>query len=238
MGKWKVILTLVVVLGVTSSAQGQDTRLTIADMLTNGDMAEIAGRHDDALRWYHIAADHGDASAEVHIGEMYELAKGVPEDMAQAMVWFRKAADQGNAQGEFNVGLLYANGWGVKQDYGQALIWYRRAAEKGDVVAAESVGTIYQNGLGVSPDFGQARIWFDKAIAGGNTGAEIPLCGPYRTAWTHVAFGNDVNAMDSVIAKIDPYCTDLIKAAMTRRGDVGRMRPAIEKPDESKSGQP
>ncbi|WP_244060851.1 tetratricopeptide repeat protein, partial [Aeromonas caviae] len=71
------------------------------------------------------AAEQGNADAQVGLGSMYELGKGVPQDDKQAVTWYHKAAEQGNAEAQFNLGVMYAKGQGVPQDYKQAAVWYR-----------------------------------------------------------------------------------------------------------------
>jgi TPR repeat protein len=204
------------------AAPDSTTNLRPADLVDRGLASYRSEKYEDALRWFRQAADQGSAPAEYQIGEMYELARGVPEDMAQAMVWYRKAADQRYPAAEVAVGTLYANGWGVSRDESQALIWYRKAADQGYAVAQESVGIAYTNGLGVAPDFAEARAWLDRAIAGGNTEAELYLCPPYQEAWIRAFASKDSAKMDRVIAKIDPNCGDLLRDAKAERAKLGR----------------
>ena len=67
----------------------------------------------EALKWFRLAADQGDASAQLHLlGNMYAQGQGVPQDQAEAGKWYRLAADQGFAQAQYNLGLWYATGEG------------------------------------------------------------------------------------------------------------------------------
>ena len=219
-------LALIATVAATGLARADDAPGTIAEMRDRGTRAAAALKYDEAMHWYRIAADRGDAAAQAQVGQLYELARGVPEDMHQAMSWYRKAADQGDPGAETSVGLLYSNGWGVRQDDGQALIWYRKAADQGYPIAEEFVGVAYTNGLGVAANFQKAKPWLDKAIVGGDTEAEYYLCPPYTAAWDKVAFGTDLTAMDRVIGKIDPNCSDLLARAKAVREKLAQMRPA------------
>jgi uncharacterized protein len=82
----------------------------------------------DALKWFHLAADHGDVDAQFNIGGMYEHGQGVPQDYAEAVKWYRLAAERGYANAQNNLGNLYAQGYGVKQDYVLAHMWFNLAA--------------------------------------------------------------------------------------------------------------
>ena len=77
-----------------------------------------AYRRDDAeaVRWYRLAAEQGDASAQLDLGVMYATGEGVPQDAAEAVRWFRLAAEQGDASAQFNLGVRYDTGEGVPQD--------------------------------------------------------------------------------------------------------------------------
>jgi TPR repeat protein len=50
----------------------------------------------EAVRWFRLAADQGDASAQHYLGVSYQNGDGAPQDSAEAARWIRLAADQGN----------------------------------------------------------------------------------------------------------------------------------------------
>ena len=58
------------------------------------------------VKWYRLAADQGDASAQYNLGVMYHFGKGVPQNYAEAAKWYRLAADQGNANAQHSLGLM------------------------------------------------------------------------------------------------------------------------------------
>ena len=49
----------------------------------------------EAVRWYRLAAEQGDAYAQYNLGLMYRKGEGVPQDDAEAVRWYRLAAEQG-----------------------------------------------------------------------------------------------------------------------------------------------
>ena len=52
----------------------------------------------EAVRWYRLAADQGNARAQDLLGFMYRFGgEGVPRDDREAVRWYRLAADQGHA---------------------------------------------------------------------------------------------------------------------------------------------
>lgn len=56
--------------------------------------------YTEAVKWYHKAAEQGDAQAQDMLGRAYLEGKGVEKDYAEAVKWFRKAAEQGHAEAE------------------------------------------------------------------------------------------------------------------------------------------
>jgi TPR repeat protein len=126
-------------------------------------------RHDyaAALRYWRVAADHGEAAAQLNLGIMYEYGQGVRRDYAQAVVWYRKAAEQGFDVAQNNLGAMYYSGLGVPQDYEQAATWSRKAAEQGNAGAQGRLGLMYDDGQGVLQDYVQAYMWYNLAGASG-----------------------------------------------------------------------
>jgi TPR repeat protein len=68
----------------------------------------VAQDDAEAVRWYRLAADQGDAKAQYNIGGCYSKGTGVVQDDAEALRWFRLAADQGLAEAQTLVEWLEA----------------------------------------------------------------------------------------------------------------------------------
>jgi hypothetical protein len=81
-----------------------------------------------SLRVWLPLAEHGDAKAQVYVGEIYEKGLGIPPDYVQAAAWYEKAAKLGDAQGLNHSAYLYEQGLGVAKDTVRALNLYRSAA--------------------------------------------------------------------------------------------------------------
>ena len=86
--------------------------------------------HAEALKWFRLAAEQGDAGAQYNLGVSYDQSQGVPQDYAEALKWYRLSAEQGNADATHNLGGMYAEGNGVPQDYVQAHMWFNLAASR------------------------------------------------------------------------------------------------------------
>jgi TPR repeat protein len=87
----------------------------------------------EAVKWYRLAADQGNAMAQPNLGAMYDNGIGV--SYTEAVKWYRQAADQGDAMAQSNLGAMYDNGTGVRQDYAEAAKWYRLATDQGQAGA-------------------------------------------------------------------------------------------------------
>ena len=91
-----------------------------------------------AMKWYRLAAEQGDSSAQSNLGDMYSLGMGVPEDYKTAMKWYRLAAEQGDSSAQYLLGSMYAEGMGVIQDNVYAHMWWNIAASSGDKEATKN----------------------------------------------------------------------------------------------------
>ncbi len=68
----------------------------------------VPQNYAEAVKWYRLAADQGNAFAQYNLGLMYANGEGVPQNYAEALKWYRLAADQGNAFAQINLGVMYA----------------------------------------------------------------------------------------------------------------------------------
>ena len=173
----------------------------------------------EALKWFHLAADQGDAQAEYSIGDLYDQGQGVPHDDKEALKWYRMAAEKGFAPAQHNLGAMYHDGQGVAKDYQEAIKWYRRAADQGDggaqqilaalyqesiewvrsaagqgvALAQDGLGVLYAQGLGVPEDIKEAAKWWQLAADQGDLDAQSNLGFLYES-------GNGAIKQDYVLA--------------------------------------
>ena len=85
----------------------------------------------EAVKWYRMAAEQGNALGQTNLGVMHEKGKGVPKGYAEAVEWYRLAAEQGHASAQTNLGVMYDKGQGVLQDNVLAHMWYNLGAANG-----------------------------------------------------------------------------------------------------------
>jgi TPR repeat protein len=106
---------------------------------TSAQKALEVGDYATALREFRLLAEQGHAEAQSHLGGMYALGQGVPQNHTEAAQWFHKAAAQGHAGAQAVLGHLYLKGQGVQQDYTEAARWSRKAAEQGQYKAQQAL---------------------------------------------------------------------------------------------------
>ena len=70
----------------------------------------------EAVRWFRLAAEQGNADVQYNLGTIYGAGRGVPQDDAEAARWLRLAAEQGDALAQFDLGVMYVTGGGIPQD--------------------------------------------------------------------------------------------------------------------------
>ena len=84
------------------------------------------------MRWYKLAAEQGNADAQIALGFKYEKGQDVKLDNGEAVRWFKLAAAQGNLLAQVKIGVKYYRGEGVEQDYIKAHMWWNLAGASGD----------------------------------------------------------------------------------------------------------
>ena len=88
----------------------------------------VPQNHNEAAKWYRLAALQGHNGARIQLGSLYANGQGVVQDYAEAGKWFRLAAKENVNKAQFNLGVLYSLGKGVLQDYVKAHMWFNLSA--------------------------------------------------------------------------------------------------------------
>jgi TPR repeat protein len=115
------------------------------------------------------AAEHGDAKAQLALGDLYVRGEGVAQDSAEGIRWCRKAADQGNIQALKYLALL------LGYDHAEVVRLHRKAADLGDAETQYLLGEDYYQGQGVPKDKEAATLWYRRAAEQGYLQAQIQL---------------------------------------------------------------
>jgi uncharacterized protein len=107
----------------------------LAARMLLGQTALEAGRGEEAVRHFRIAAENGDARLQVGLGLVLIDGEALPADPLEALHWFRLAALQGHAGGQRGLGALLANGAAGPADPEAGYFWLRLAAGEDSVAA-------------------------------------------------------------------------------------------------------
>ena len=131
------VLATALALASAGAATAQDAGRS---NLESAEAAYDRGDYAEAVRWYRMAADQGNATAQTILGSMYgntfRDVQVVPQNYAEAVRWYRMAADQGNSQGQLSLGHRYLHGEGVPTNYVEAYKWFALSAAQGNVFAS------------------------------------------------------------------------------------------------------
>ncbi len=222
----RVVLSAVSVLAFSCSLSGlvsaADTKL-----YDKGLAAYNAGDYKAAYNFTMPLASQGNPAAKNLMGMMYELGKGVPQDLARSVSYYREGAKQGDPHAQYNLAVSFDSGTGVPQNYREAVRWFRRAADQGISAAQYDLGVMIERGRGIDKNFQKAANWYQKAAKQGHVQAQNNLAWLYEKgqgverslvtayAWFDVAAAQ---GFESAQQK-----RDVIKAELTS-GDLGKAR--------------
>lgn len=118
--------------------------------------------------------------AQVRVGRLAELGRGMTKNLPEAVKWYQKAADQGNVEAEAYLGRMYRTGAGVPRDPLKAAKWSIKAATQSNPVAEANLGYMALDGLVGPPNPADAARWFKKAADHGDGGAMLGLAMLYE----------------------------------------------------------
>jgi TPR repeat protein len=91
----------------------------------------FARDHQEAARWYRMAAQQDHADAMYRLCILSDRGLGLPQDYQEALRWCGLAADSRQANAMLIVGGFFERGRGVPKDLIQAYHWYNLAAAHG-----------------------------------------------------------------------------------------------------------
>ncbi len=119
----------------------------------------------NAQRTSLLAADAGDAEAQLTLGYMFLNGLGAVKDPVRAADYLTKSAAANNAVAIANLGSMYGSGSGVPRDAARALALYEKAIELGNPFALSLAGIACFNGAGTPLDYVAAEQYFLQAAS-------------------------------------------------------------------------
>jgi len=142
---------------VKAEAGDTDAQLLVGAAYDSGRGAPRDG--SQAMEWYRMAADRGNAEAQNSVGSGLQAEKRYEE----ALSWYEKASAQGHALATNNLAYLYDLGLGVKQDRQKGFELYSRAADLGWAEAMWNIANMYGAGQLGEKDMVSACVWAKRA---------------------------------------------------------------------------
>jgi TPR repeat protein len=134
------------------------------------------GHLEDAASLFDQAAQLGNTSAMVDLGECYSSGDGVPQDENKALEWFKRAAEAGNTAGMVSLGGMYLLGVaGSDPDYVEAARWFTKAADRDNPAALYNLAGMYERGHGVAKSLLKAAELYERSAKLGNGEAQKSL---------------------------------------------------------------
>ena len=126
-------------------------QLSMGQLLAGG-LGRVEQDEKEAVKYYQLAAEQGDAEAQNALGFCFDYGKGVTQDRVKAVRWYKLAAEQGHAKAQYSVGNCFYKGEGVRvaQDIAEAVRWCKFAAEQGHADAQNALGLCFDKGEGVA----------------------------------------------------------------------------------------
>jgi len=150
--------------------------------LKNGLGAYYSGNYERAIEYLQPLADKGIARAQVRVGYMYYLGRGVNQNRGTGEKYLKSAmpavtqfAQEDRAWAQADMGSLFEDGVILKQSYPSAVEWYRKAANQGYAGAQTNLGNMYYGGRGVEKNIDTAVGWFKQAAKNGDAVAKRNL---------------------------------------------------------------
>ena len=92
----------------------------------------------EAVKWYRMSPEQGDADVQYSLGNCYLEGKGIPPDHEEAVRFFLNAVEQGHAGAQCALGNCYAVGDGVPQDHTEEYMWFHTSVAYRNGEALES----------------------------------------------------------------------------------------------------
>ncbi|CAI2187290.1 4911_t:CDS:2, partial [Funneliformis geosporum] len=100
---------------------------------------------DEVNYWYHKAADNDNNQLALYkLGELYEIGKGVGENLTRAFEFYKSSANQGYSEALCKVGYYYEHGIIVEADKERAMDLYRLAAKEGNGMAQKYIANLFE----------------------------------------------------------------------------------------------
>ncbi len=122
--------------------------------------------HDQALKWFNVAADHGHSESLnylLHYKEKHRLTY-IFDATAEAVSGYEQEAESGYDQAQFDLGYYYHT---FTKERDKAFYWFKKAGYQGHASAQHFLGEYYLEGNGLDKDEEKAFRWYQRSAKQG-----------------------------------------------------------------------
>ncbi|KAE9009676.1 hypothetical protein PF011_g10172 [Phytophthora fragariae] len=153
-----------------------DATLNLATLYYYGARG-LAQDLERAAALFQKAYDLGASGGAYHLGHIYSLGMGVPQNNATALKYLQEAVNEGNTAAQNELAHMYLQGKGTKPDEEQAVALFKSAAKQGSMEAFYNLGVLHMRGGGSkgavldseNPEYEVAHGYFQVAAHQGHT---------------------------------------------------------------------
>ncbi len=149
-----------------------------------------------------------DASAQYHLGLMYEKGLAVIPDPHKAMRWLLKAAEENHVNAIYALGRISLEGRILPKNYSESFKWFQQAAQLDHPESQYHLGTMYRDGRGIESDELKAHGWLTLAAKNGFQPAEQLIKN----------FNPDSAEAEKVTEKLQGQVTETVRNTVRPRG--------------------
>jgi len=117
------------------------------------------GRFREALEKYLLVAEAGSIEAQLLVGWIYQVGRGVEKNLNESHYWFLKAIESNAPEAQFYLGRLYEQ----ERKYQEAINCFRKSAMQNYLPSIYQMGTMYALGKGVVRNKEEAYKHYEQA---------------------------------------------------------------------------
>ncbi|EGZ16559.1 hypothetical protein PHYSODRAFT_544024 [Phytophthora sojae] len=124
-----------------------DATLNLATLYYYGARG-LAQDLERAAALFQKAYNLGASGGAYHLGHIYSLGIGVPQNNATAFKYLQEAVNEGNTAAQNELAHMYLQGKGTQPDEEQAVALFKSAAKQGSMEAFYNLGVLHMRGGG------------------------------------------------------------------------------------------
>lgn len=131
----------------------------------------VEQNYEEAIKWFKLAAENGNASSYFQLGQMYFEGVGVEQNYDISIEHLKKASELNSSDAMYTLGLIYLEGEIAKQDINQGIKYLLDASKLENFLAEEELGLMFLYGKHVEEDSVVGMDWLIRSAKHGHNHA-------------------------------------------------------------------